>query len=617
MELLYFLGQDTSINIISSEYGQKLKSPAINVHIKTGGVTVQDVELFLTEDKDEYDDIIYLMIPTSYTESFLNSKLAKWLMWKNINNMFHILLCDINLYDKLMHRNGLKWFKKQSILEEIISCHSPLSRIFSNDVSIERVDCSESFIIPSAKIGDIKNFQFNLETMPQHLSKLYSGCIQISKEIPLINLKNFALDFMIFVDITLNIADYKVIYDNVYFFDGVTIVSKRPLPSIITSLKQLKDFKVELICKDFSNPPKHLINELQKFMIPFKCNLESSFYPSPFSIVLHESIQLQNILMLINTLKKCPSTNSFDFMLLHHNTFPIFNDLLSENFSYCSFTSNELEEILDMCKGYIFLRYNELSHKKIISPFVVPCIDYEVQANEEKTNTQYFIEELGDDDFGEQIVQYTSVAKNFSPLVDCLKEQWNLIKLRQAFQNIDYCTTDATHKQDFLITYKPSNFDLVFQSKIFTSTHNFLSMYRANGYSCVTIHVKRRRFGKSNTLPLSAEYYKQAISITKSKFKKCKFFILEHDNDIIFLYNLLDLMDVELIRENEVNELSLMAQSDGLILSNSSFAWYGATLNKTAKCIVCPKQWLNPEEYYYSIEKERSFSNHSWTEVDN
>ena len=53
MELLYFLGQDTSINIITSEYGQKLKSPAINVHIKTGGVTVQDVELFLTEDKDE------------------------------------------------------------------------------------------------------------------------------------------------------------------------------------------------------------------------------------------------------------------------------------------------------------------------------------------------------------------------------------------------------------------------------------------------------------------------------------------------------------------------------------------------------------------------------------
>ena len=67
--------------------------------------------------------------------------------------------------------------------------------------------------------------------------------------------------------------------------------------------------------------------------------------------------------------------------------------------------------------------------------------------------------------------------------------------------------------------------------------------------------------------------------------------------------------DMEWVKENfkgeniwysnftdEINDFLLMVYSDNIVISNSSFSWWGAYLNKNPnKTIIAPKNWFGPK----------------------
>lgn len=107
------------------------------------------------------------------------------------------------------------------------------------------------------------------------------------------------------------------------------------------------------------------------------------------------------------------------------------------------------------------------------------------------------------------------------------------------------------------------------------------------------VHVRRGDY-LNNLLfhsVCSAEYYMKAMNkIGESNF--------------IFVSD-----DMEWVKENfkgeniwysnftdEINDFLLMVYSDNIVISNSSFSWWGAYLNKNPnKTIIAPKNWFGPK----------------------
>tara|TARA_B100000963_G_scaffold241913_1_gene211668 strand:+ start:582 stop:1343 length:762 start_codon:yes stop_codon:yes gene_type:complete len=51
---------------------------------------------------------------------------------------------------------------------------------------------------------------------------------------------------------------------------------------------------------------------------------------------------------------------------------------------------------------------------------------------------------------------------------------------------------------------------------------------------------------------------------------------------------------VNLKNDNEIEDLYSLSQCDSVIMSNSSFSWWGAFLGKTKEKVICPDKWFGP-----------------------
>ena len=51
---------------------------------------------------------------------------------------------------------------------------------------------------------------------------------------------------------------------------------------------------------------------------------------------------------------------------------------------------------------------------------------------------------------------------------------------------------------------------------------------------------------------------------------------------------------VNLENDNEIEDLYSLSQCDSVIISNSSFSWWGAFLGKKKEKIICPDKWFGP-----------------------
>ena len=150
------------------------------------------------------------------------------------------------------------------------------------------------------------------------------------------------------------------------------------------------------------------------------------------------------------------------------------------------------------------------------------------------------------------------------------------------------------------------------QSKRYLST-NFIKFRRMNlsaenkrflqlieSTQSIAIHIRR---GDYLQPPYDAiyggictdDYYVQAIDIIKRNFDNPTFFVFSNDMD--WVKNNLKLGNAYYIDCNtgadSPLDMYLMSKTKGLILANSTFSFWGARLNTSAKIVVYPKKWIN------------------------
>ena len=111
---------------------------------------------------------------------------------------------------------------------------------------------------------------------------------------------------------------------------------------------------------------------------------------------------------------------------------------------------------------------------------------------------------------------------------------------------------------------------------------------------CVSIHVRRGDYIKYNW-DLPVEYYRKAIQTIKEKFKHPRYLVFSDDinwtrknlnftDDVLFVDRTYGYTDYE--------ELILMSKCGAHVISNSTFSWWGAWLDRNEeKTVIAPAKW--------------------------
>lgn len=116
-----------------------------------------------------------------------------------------------------------------------------------------------------------------------------------------------------------------------------------------------------------------------------------------------------------------------------------------------------------------------------------------------------------------------------------------------------------------------------------------------NIQNSVFIHVRGGDYVNNwfHDVKLYLNYYKNAIAEFETDTE-----FLVFTNDIPYAKSILpNTLKYTIVEENELDSLYLMSQCKGGICSNSTFAWWGAYLNKNRKLIL-PSKWFNDNSYY-------------------
>ena len=152
----------------------------------------------------------------------------------------------------------------------------------------------------------------------------------------------------------------------------------------------------------------------------------------------------------------------------------------------------------------------------------------------------------------------------------------------------------AEHKEDIkqLFTFPEET-----KLKI-SKTLDALKLKTCLYHRVVGIHVRRGDYLQHlNIHPTcTIEYYKEAIS----KFRN-SIFIVATDTPLWVKQNLCSDNVVLCNSPNELEDMYMLSQCDDIIISNSTFAWWGAYLGKEKQQVIAPKIWFGPagpQDYY-------------------
>tara|TARA_R110002074_G_scaffold215494_1_gene385279 strand:- start:1148 stop:1933 length:786 start_codon:yes stop_codon:yes gene_type:complete len=152
-----------------------------------------------------------------------------------------------------------------------------------------------------------------------------------------------------------------------------------------------------------------------------------------------------------------------------------------------------------------------------------------------------------------------------------------------------------------------------FPEEVVTKVDNKLSQIDKK---IIGVHVRRGDYKVySTTHPLqTTEYYDRALrhfSLERTA-GNCMFVLCT--DDLPSVQTEFDLDEYGFIYSNaksELEDLYLLSQCDSVIISNSSFAWWGAWLGKEKEKVICPGIWFGhdgPQDYHdifvHSWEKE-------------
>ena len=112
----------------------------------------------------------------------------------------------------------------------------------------------------------------------------------------------------------------------------------------------------------------------------------------------------------------------------------------------------------------------------------------------------------------------------------------------------------------------------------------------------VSLHVRRGDYlREKNRNICNANYFSKSVDYMRENLKTPHFFVFS--DDIEWCINNLELTDCTFVKipgsgKNPVIDLQLMSLCKHNIISNSSFSWWGAWLNKNKeKIVVAPDRW--------------------------
>lgn len=132
---------------------------------------------------------------------------------------------------------------------------------------------------------------------------------------------------------------------------------------------------------------------------------------------------------------------------------------------------------------------------------------------------------------------------------------------------------------------------------------DFPLIRRNRGRSSVVIHVRGGDyFSSPNHVVLSFQYYLNAIGIMLSKTSKIENIVLVTD-DILHSKQLVDKIcqayskiNVSIVCDSMLQDFALIANSDYLIIANSTFSLWAALLGNTKKTVIYPLNWFSDRE---------------------
>ena len=116
----------------------------------------------------------------------------------------------------------------------------------------------------------------------------------------------------------------------------------------------------------------------------------------------------------------------------------------------------------------------------------------------------------------------------------------------------------------------------------------------------IGVHVRRGDYKTFSTThpPQPEDYYERALKkFSMEKMAGDSIFILCTDDiqSVNAEFNLDKLGFIWSNAKSELEDLYIMSQCDSVIMSNSSFAWWGAYLGKRKEKVIAPGIWFGPD----------------------
>ncbi|MBS1599288.1 MAG: alpha-1,2-fucosyltransferase [Bacteroidetes bacterium] len=129
-----------------------------------------------------------------------------------------------------------------------------------------------------------------------------------------------------------------------------------------------------------------------------------------------------------------------------------------------------------------------------------------------------------------------------------------------------------------------------------------LSDFTGNSKETIVVHIRRTDY-----LEFGSDDLQYNLSLPDNYYHRCLSELNTDDKNILFLSD-----DMEYVKKNfdfpgaiysenntEITDFQLLMQADYLVLSNSTFSWWGAYLNTKVRQVFAPEYWLG-----FKVKKE-------------
>ncbi len=126
--------------------------------------------------------------------------------------------------------------------------------------------------------------------------------------------------------------------------------------------------------------------------------------------------------------------------------------------------------------------------------------------------------------------------------------------------------------------------------------HNYYIGHKQKGANTVAVHIRRGDYvSQNNPNVRGIEYYIKAMDYIKGKINNPLFYVFSDDLDWV-AKQFGERENIVLVNKEksltDIQEFQMISLCDHQIISNSSYSWWGAWLNRNPeKIVVCPAKW--------------------------